>query len=111
VKVFSLSGGLLSTTPIQTGTVNMRGPTLAISSNGSENGILWAVQFDAQSSGGPAILHAWDANDVTHELYNSNQNSARDAAGTAIKFAVPIVANGKVYMNAQTEVDVYGLLP
>src|SRR2546428_13476416 len=85
--------------------------TLAISSNGSNSGILWAVQFDAQSSGGPAILHAWDANDVTHELYNSNENSARDAAGTAIKFAVPAVANGKVYINAQTEVDVYGLLP
>jgi len=111
VKVFSLSGGLLSTSPIQTGTVNMRGPTLTISSNGANNGILWAVQFDAQSSSGPTILHAFDANNITKELYNSTQAGTRDAAGTAIKFAVPTVANGRVYIDAQTEVDVYGLLP
>jgi hypothetical protein len=91
--------------------VNMRGPTLTISSNGANNGILWAVQFDAQSSSGPTILHAFDANNITKELYNSTQAGTRDAAGTAIKFAVPTVANGRVYIDAQTEVDVYGLLP
>jgi hypothetical protein len=46
------------------------------------------VQFDAQSTGGNAILQVWDAEDVTHELYNSTQAGIRDAAGTAIKFSV-----------------------
>jgi len=109
VKVFALNGGLLSSTPIETGTVNMRGPTLTISSNGSNDGILWAVQFDAQSTGGRAILHAWDADDITRELYNSTWAGSRDLAGTAVKFAVPTVANGRVYVAAQTEIDVYGL--
>jgi hypothetical protein len=108
VKVFSLSGGLLSSFAIQSGSVNMRGPTLTISSNGTSDGILWAVQFDNQSTGGNAILHAWDANNISHELYNSTQAGTRDTAGAAIKFSVPTVANGRVYIAAQTEVDVYG---
>jgi hypothetical protein len=111
VKVFSVSNGLLSKTPVQAGTVNMRGPTMAVSSSGTSNGILWAVQFDNQSSGGPAILRAWDANNINSELYDSGQNATRDQAGPAVKFAVPTVANGRVYFDAKTEVDVYGPLP
>jgi hypothetical protein len=58
----------------------------------------------------PAILFAYDAANVAHELYNSTQNAARDRAGKALRFTIPTVANGRVYVPAKREIDVYGLL-
>ena len=57
------------------------------------------------------MLYAYDATHILTMLYSSAQNAARDAAGNAVKFTVPTVANGKVYVGTSTEVDVYGLLP
>jgi hypothetical protein len=48
---------------------------------------------------------------VTHQLYNSEQNSGRDRSGIALRFAMPSVVNGKVYLGSKGQVDVYGLLP
>jgi uncharacterized protein (TIGR03437 family) len=56
------------------------------------------------------ILHAYDAGNLGHELYNSNQNSSRDALDSYVKFSVPTIANGKVYVGTQDSVAVYGLL-
>jgi hypothetical protein len=58
-----------------------------------------------------AVLHACDASDIAHELYNSGQNAARDGAGKALRFNIPTIVNGHVYVGAKGEVDVYGLLP
>ena len=55
------------------------------------------------------MLYAWEANDLTSTIYESDTNSARDAAGPANKFSIPIVTNGKVYIAENTQVDVYGL--
>jgi hypothetical protein len=57
-------------------------------------------------------LHAYDALDLTKELWNSNQAPAmRDQAGLVAKYALPIVVNGRVYFGTQTELEVYGELP
>jgi hypothetical protein len=75
---------------------------------------VWAV--DTSNFGGfgppsaPAVLHAYDATNAAHELYNTTQVPNRDVMGNAVKFVVPTIANGKVYVGTQTEVDVYGLL-
>jgi Abnormal spindle-like microcephaly-assoc'd, ASPM-SPD-2-Hydin len=85
-------------------------PTPVISSNGLLNGIVWLVQ----SSNAPltnGVLRAYDAANISHELYNSSLAGTRDKAGLDNKFATPTVANGKVYVPGSQELDVYGLLP
>jgi hypothetical protein len=112
LKQFRLTNGLLSATPVAAGAQRSGFPGVSpvISSNGTSNGVLWAVRSDAYISNGPAILEAFDPTNVATMLYSSAANAARDTAGTAVKFVVPVVTNGKVYVGAQGEVDVYGLL-
>jgi hypothetical protein len=94
------------------------GTTPVVSSAGttSGTGIAWALDTNSTTAGngsgtdGPAVLYAYDALNLGTELWNSTQGSG-NAAGNAVKFCVPTVANGKVYVGTQTEVDVYGLLP
>ncbi|MEO8822980.1 MAG: T9SS type A sorting domain-containing protein [Ginsengibacter sp.] len=95
----------------------MPGAMLSISSNGSQQGtaILWAshpINGDAGFFNVPGVLQAFDANDVTHELWNSNWSNKRDSIGTFAKFVPPTVANGKVYMATfSNKLNVYGLNP
>jgi hypothetical protein len=110
VKSFLLSGGLLSSTPVSESPtpITYPGATPVISANGSTNGILWVL---ATAPTAAAELHAFDAANISREIYNTNDNSTRDQPGMGVKFVVPTVANGKVYVATQTEIDVYGLLP
>jgi hypothetical protein len=89
------------------------GATPVVSANGTKDGIVWAASSKNwnEPPGRPAILHAYDAANVSRELYNSEQNSQRDRVGIALRFAMPLVASGRVYLGAKGEVDVYGLLP
>ncbi len=90
------------------------GSTPSISSSGNTNGIVWAIDGSnygpPHPTSGPAIVHAYDATNVGTELWNSTQGTG-NAAGNAVKFTVPTIANGKVYVGTRTELDVYGLLP
>jgi hypothetical protein len=103
-KAFTLTGGTLSTTPESHSatTYGIPGATPVISSSGNTNGILWAIER-------AGILHAYDATNLANELYNSNQAGSRDALGTAVRFSVPTVANGRVYVGTKTQLVVYGL--
>jgi hypothetical protein len=111
LKAFSLYRGLLSENPVSRNTQisGYPGPMAAVSANGNTNGILWVIESDKWTKGLPAILHAYDAVNVSREIYNSTQAGTRDQAGAAVRFAVPTVANGKVYVGTATELDVYGL--
>jgi hypothetical protein len=56
------------------------------------------------------VLHAYDATNLAHELYNSNQASGRDQFGAGNKFITPTVADGKVFVGTASGVAVFGLL-
>ena len=138
MKAFSFSStgpNFLSTNPTSTTantyTYTYPGPTTSVSADGNVNAIVWAIDSSAfgttegiTRAAGPAILHAFDANDLATELWNSSQAPGnRDTAGNSVKFTVPTVANGKVYLGTRAtddtlgggttfgEIDVYGLLP
>jgi hypothetical protein len=86
--------------------------TPTVSANGDKDGIVWVLSSKGWNSPDrTAVLHAADASNVTHELYNSEQNAGRDRAGTALRFNIPTVVNGHVYVAAKREVDVYGCFP
>jgi hypothetical protein len=116
LKQYSISDGVLSTGPVaQSSNLFPVGSTPSVSADGTNNGIVWAVERTDILSGAPgnhtAMLNAYDANDVTAMLYNSRQSQQRDATGCANKFQTATIANGKVYVGTQNELDVFGLLP
>jgi hypothetical protein len=111
IKAYQLQNGLLrlpATSATATYFARPGPPAVAVSANGSSNGIVWAVEYFDDSSG---KLHAYDAANLATELYNTNQAGSRDALGLAIKFSVPTVANGKVFVGTRHALMVYGLLP
>ena len=93
----------------------MHGATASLSANGAMNGIIWDIDNSGYVNTGngtvPLIVHAYDATDVANELYNSSQAGTRDTAGYALKFTVPTIANGRVFVPTANELDIYGLLP
>src|SRR5439155_15391527 len=82
--------------------------TPSVSANGATNGIVWAIKSAAYADNGPQVLYAFDAADVSRELYNSSQMGDRDVPGPAVKFAVPTVANGRVYVGTANALAVFG---
>jgi hypothetical protein len=112
VRAYDVLNGKLTYKSASTFTLKDHAATPAISANGTKDGIVWVVSSKSWN-GAPrtAVLYAADASDVSKELYNSEQNSARDRAGVGMRFNIPTVANGHVYIGARREVDVYGLLP
>jgi hypothetical protein len=115
LKSFSFNTGTaqLSTTPTSQ-TANRfgyPGTTTSVSSNQSSNAVLWALDNSSFKLTSGAVLYAYDATNLGTLLYSSDQYPVRDNPGPAVKFTVPTVANGKVYVGTRTRLSVYGLLP
>lgn len=128
--IFNPTIGLFNTTlTSQTSSVyGYPGTVPSVSSQAASHGIVWAIDSSLYgyaspsavncssvpvpaACSGPAILHAYNANNLAQEYWNSSQAANnRDRAGNAVKFIPPTIANGKVYVGTRTEVDVYGLL-
>jgi hypothetical protein len=88
---------------------NFPGSTPSISSNGANNGIAWIIENDTYG-GGNAVLRAYDATNLGNELYDSEQNPGRDRVGLAVKFTVPTVADGNVFVGAENQVVQYRVI-
>ena len=104
---FVLTAARLATTAASQSSISFAfpGATPSVSANGTSGAIVWAVE-----NGSPSVLHAYDASDLTRELYSSSQNAARDSLGPGNKFITPTVAAGKVLVGTTNSVAVFGLL-
>ena len=110
LRQFAVTGGKL--TPKAESAVSGVSATPTLSANGLDNGIVWLLRSKAWNGNDqPAALYAYDAANVAHELYNTEQNAGRDRPGLTLRFNVPMVVKGHVYVGTKREVDVYGLLP
>lgn len=127
LKAYHFDGEKFQVTPVSTsttrdpqnvpgGSIGMPGGFLSISANGNTpgTGIVWAshpYDQNANQAVVDGIMRAYDASDLTKELWNSKQNASRDDIGKFAKFCPPTVANGKVYVASFSgELTVYGLL-
>ena len=112
LRAFSVSNATVVETAEATNFfIGFPGATPVISANRTSNGIVWLLQTDGYGNNAPSILHAFATTNLATELYNSSMAGVRDQLGGAVKFTVPIVANGKVYVGAQYEVTAFGLAP
>jgi hypothetical protein len=112
-KMFAISNGVIQTPPMSAASkfaFAFPGASPVISANGTTGGILWAINSSAYKTGGSSVLYAFDATNLGTELYDSNMFSA-DNPGLAVKFTVPTVANGSVYVGTQTQLAVFGMFP
>ena len=111
LRAFSITNAKLGTTPSSESatTFGYPGATPSISSNGTSNGIVWALE---STIGSTAVLHAYNATNLSKELYNSTQAAgSRDGFGTGNKFLTPMIIHGKVYVGTPNGIAVFGLLP
>ncbi len=111
LKDFAVINGKLSNAPVAQSrqTSAYSGGTPTVSANGERDGIVWVIETKAwNGTEGRAELQAFDAANVSRTLYSSEQNATRDQAGEALRFTIPTVANGHVYVGVKNAVEVYG---
>jgi hypothetical protein len=112
LKSFAVTNGALAGNTIITDSsrsFNFPGATPSISANGTNNGIVWALQMPSSAGNGGTLVAA-NATNIASELYTSAQVASRDQPGVGIKFAVPTVADGEVFVGSSNSVSVFGLL-
>jgi hypothetical protein len=111
-RSFEISNGLLRA-GAATNRMGSIGGIPSVSASGLRDGILWIVstkEWNQSRINKPAVLHAYDATDISHELYNSEQFRTRDDAGMTVRFATPTIADGYVFIATRGQLNVYGLL-
>jgi hypothetical protein len=87
------------------------GATPSLSANGNKDAIVWvASKKEGRGRIRQAVLYGFDAAKIGQPIYSSETNDARDGAGMAARFVIPVVVDGRVYLGTRSEVDVYGLL-
>jgi len=103
----SIANGIMSTNPVKTPDVTgQRGSTPSISANGTSNGVVWTFDFDSVQ------LRAYAASNFANEIWTSAlAPNNRDQTGTGVKFAVPTVADGRVFLGTLNALVAYGLNP
>ncbi len=109
LKAFTITNGKLSGSPSSSAphSLGYPGATPSISANGSSNGIVWSYNNTS-----PAMLDAYEAANVSHQLYNSNQAAnSRDQFGNGNKYMTPTIAKGRVYVGTASGIAIFGLLP
>ena len=111
-KAYRISDAKIDPIPLSQGLVKFGYPggVPIISANGLKNAVMWMIQPDGFSANRPGVLRAFDARNLAIELYNSNAAGDRDQLPVGMKFAVPVVANGKVYVGTGDGLAVFGLL-
>ncbi len=109
---FQISNGAISTPQSATSTNSFppRGGIPVVSANGTTGGIVWIIDYTGWQNGTASILDAYDATNVATLLFSSPATGTGNA-GLAVKFTVPTVANGRVYVGGQYLFSVFGLLP
>jgi hypothetical protein len=111
LKQYSIANGTIAgAVQSQSGnSFGLRGATPVASASGATSGVVWILDISAYPSGS-AVLYAYDAANLANQLYASPAGGT-GAVGVAVKFAVPTVANGKVYVGGQGSLTVFGLRP
>lgn len=107
LKAFAITAATITATPSSQSPTSFTYPGTAasVSADGTANGIVWAHENTS-----PGVLHAFDASNLSHELYNSNQAAnAKDQFGAGNKYITPVVADGKVFLGTTNSVAVFGL--
>jgi len=120
LRAFSITNGVMSSSPVSQSTVSIGGTGYAptISANGTSNAIVWVIDAGAYEQGannnssdtssGPSILRAFNATNLSQQLYNSSLK-ASDVAPGAVKYPVATIADGKVFVGGDFGVAVYGI--
>ncbi len=105
---FDPGTGTFNTTPVSSSSMPLSWPgsSPSMSSNNGGDPILWVYQ----ASRNVGILRAFDPADLTTELYDTELSPDRDRTDGSVRFAVPTVAGGKVFVGSQNALDIYGLL-
>jgi Malectin domain/Immunoglobulin domain/PQQ enzyme repeat len=106
LKAFAIINGKLSPASSATNTLEYPGATPSISANASSNGIIWTY-----NNSRPAVLGAYEAANVSHQLYHTNMAGTRDHFGNGNKFMTPTIAKGRVYVGTASGIAIFGLLP
>ncbi len=110
LRDFVLQNGRLAEGPKATVRFRAPGATPVVSSNGPRGGIVWVVAARGwEQPERPAVLYAFDAANVARELWDSDLAGIEYRAAPGVRFAVPMVMNGRVYLAGHRRVDVYGL--